>query len=145
MSSDINPFEPWRPHGQQPEEPTWYREHPPRSEPVKEDLPPGDPYEEERGRSARGKFATAFTAFVLVGALAVWIHQGWPSVWRVLAVVGCAWLGVVLSLVVLWWLRWPVRLGVLLVGLGGAAACWFFVPTTGGLSLFDGQRRLEEV
>jgi hypothetical protein len=144
---EINPFEPWRPdpgsneptrrddqHQREPGEQEWYRQvSPPR---------PAWP-DESRGEGPRKLFNFASIALV-VGALIVLGQLGGTHLSRIGAAAGVLWLFALLSLVGRKW-RWYWRLGFLLLAVAGPVACWYLVPTTGGVTLLDAQRRLAAI
>jgi hypothetical protein len=58
--------------------------------------------------------------------------------------MGAVWLGCLLGIQLLHRRGRLARLALVALGLGGAAACWAFVPTTGGISLVEAHRLLGE-
>jgi hypothetical protein len=59
---------------------------------------------------------------------------------QIISVVVLAALGLSLGISAAHNRHWFVRAVIVLLGLGGAAAAWWFVPTTGGVSLYTAQR-----
>jgi hypothetical protein len=82
---------------------------------------------------------------VIAALVTLGTQSGGNHITRVGAAFGCVWLGCLIGLRLTRERRWYVRTGFVLAGLGGAAACWLFVPTTGGVSWMEAERRLAEV
>jgi hypothetical protein len=144
---DINPFEPWRPgpndprrgedtYRSEPDEPEWY--HPSASS------GPTWPGERAEGEGVK-KFFTFFSFALLVAGLIATGALGGPHVSRVAAAGAVLWLGLLLALVAGRRWRWYWRLGFFALAALGPVACWYLVPTTGGVSLLEAERRLADI
>jgi hypothetical protein len=79
---------------------------------------------------------------LVAGLVTLGLQGGFNHVSRVGAAVACVWLGFLIGLPLARRRRWYTRLAFVLVGLAGAVACWLFVPTTGGVSWMEAERRL---
>src|SRR5262245_8096239 len=138
MPHEINPFEPWRPRpddtAREPADRPDWSERPPGPEPTWADRPPPRPPMPDQP-PPRKPVAGAIMAWVTVGlflvGLAVLGSQGPRSVSRIGAAAGSIWLGALIGVGVLQRKRWIVRVVPCLLGMAGAAACWFLVPTAG--------------
>lgn len=151
MPSELNPFEPWRPRGGDGDE-----MHPWRA--VRRDEPdPADDREVPHYQRRQGggnddaparppstaNFFLVVLFLVVVGlGLGFLAYHGGGHVGRIGATAACLFLGPLVGLSLLHRSSWYVRLGLLTVGVAGGVACWYFVPTLGGLSLWSAQEML---
>ena len=150
MPSNIDPFEPWRPRPdpdearrhwrpREPEperkpEPEWYRQ-PRAPEPI------WTPRQEKPGNQA----FVWWTIVLLVVALIVWGVNGASHISRVASALAVLWLALLLAWPVGRSWRWYARLGCLLAGLGAMVACWWWVPTTGGVAMGQAESALDRL
>jgi hypothetical protein len=158
MPRDVNPFEPWRPRRDddpsqrgdddflrrwRPEEepadpepePEWYRQ-------------PQAPTPAWLARERKPAIVPAgfvwLTFLLLLVALIVWAANGAGHASRVGSALLVVWLGVLLAWPAGRRRRWYTRLGFAGLGLAGMAACWLWVPTTGGVSLWQAEGVVEQ-
>jgi len=155
MNHDGNPFEPWRP----PEEKTAETNSPRQADfavdsegnvrhlstnpyveqnvsiDQKQESPPlADGFRVER--------LLLFVGFAGIIVLAIMGYQKLPAGHdlRLLSSLGFLAVGLVLALAVARKQSWLVRLFLLLIALAAADACWWFVPTAKGLSLWTARQ-----
>jgi hypothetical protein len=154
MPGDVNPFEPWRPPASRSDEPAqpW---PPPERRPA---------HREERGEAGEQRDprdivnlwperpglgssqpATVWLSIVVAaGGMLALAQLGGGHISRVAATALAAWLGLLVGVSLARRQRWWARLAWVLAGVAGAVAAWLFVPTVGGVSLYQAERAIEE-
>jgi hypothetical protein len=161
--SDLNPYEPWRPRPERgrlpdPEEvlkpwrPPGYSPSPSEEPPEERDTewysgPARKPdwSGDARDMTAGQKWLIVLTIAILIGGLIAIGVQGPTHVSRIAATGAALWVGLLIALAVSGGWRWYSRVAWAVAGLAGAAACWYFVPTTGGITLAEANRRLNAI
>ncbi len=158
MAHDVNPFEPWRPRGTDAGGEDVY---PWRTPPRDEALPgPEDrevPHWQRRGKAVADEpdpvppptgantFCTLLLIVLVIGTLIAVGNSGGGHFWRYVSVSACAWLGVFVGLSRMYRDGWLARLGVVAAGVGAAAGCFLFVPTSGGTTWWAARNELAAV
>ncbi len=158
MPNDVNPFEPWRPRrdddpSHRGDDEVFRRWHP------REELPDPEP-EPEWYRQTQAptpawlardqKPATVPAGFVwltfllVLAALVIWAGNGAGHVTRVAPALLVVWVGLLLAWPAGRRRRWYTRLGCAAAGLAGMVACWLWVPTLGGLNLWQAEGVIEQ-
>jgi len=142
MNENPNPLEPWRPSAGEP-----LRAEPLRFPPRGEIVEAGGPRPNPPPPGLRGDqllVGILFLNLIALGAVAFKLlpRNHVPQIISVVVLLG---LGLALGISAARNRSGLFRVVLVLAGLGAAAAAWWFVPTTGGLSLFAAQREAERV
>jgi hypothetical protein len=140
MPDDVNPFEPWRPPPRPPlSDRELFRDSVHEGDGP---IPDRSPTQDSAGSAGKNLLSMA-TVLLLLGALVAVATLGGAHVTRLAAAGGALWVGLLVALVAGRTWRWLWRLGWLAAGAIAAVACWYCVPTAGGVSLLEARRRLD--
>ena len=142
MSNEINPFEPWRPKPDPGGESTRPRRLPSRADTQAQER---DGWEELHQARKLREVMIGFTSFFLIGGIALTVPLGGQHVSRVAATAFLLWLGLFFALIVMRKHQVRTRLLTVAAGVLTAGVAWIFVPTTGGVSLWQAHRELAAV